>query len=301
MRHAARGMTLVELMIAVALGLLLMATVMSALISSSTASTLVSARQRLDSDGQLALAMLAQQIRMAGSNPDRVDASGQPVMAPPLSWTGRIRGCDGSFTTVAAGAGTTVGDLGCTPGGPHSLAIVYQADSLNTVSTVAGTPTDCLGSSLPDRTPAGTAAGVSFREADNRYLIAQTNTSTVPTLSCATRDQTGGGTLRTGPVLEQVADLQVRYAYSDPASPGLMQAYVSAATVSGAATTATDLADRWARVSAVEVCVLLQSAAPVVPSGTPNQYLDCAGTWVTAPDRRLRVAYTSVIALRNAL
>jgi type IV pilus assembly protein PilW len=57
---------------------------------------------------------------------------------------------------------------------------------------------------------------------------------------------------------------------------------------------------RWGKVLTVRICVLVRSENPVAPDANAAKYDDCQGnTNVTAPDLRLRRAYTTTVVLRN--
>lgn len=171
-RRVARGvhgLSLIELMVSIAIGLVLMIAVVSAYLGSSGASKMAEATGRMNEDAQAALSILSQQIRMAGFNPrqqlydvttPRNSVYGYPInssLTPsatttlylgPLSYS--VRGCDGKFTDIND-ATKTINDLTCTGGDnskPDSIAITYEADSYNTVKTATGLPTDCLGNGL---------------------------------------------------------------------------------------------------------------------------------------------------------
>ena len=73
------------------------------------------------------------------------------------------------------------------------------------------------------------------------------------------------------------------------------------ATTADAAFNALSDADKWAKVATVRVCLIVRSENPVAPSSESAQYYNCSGTLTSAPDLRLRRAYTTTIVLRNRL
>ena len=67
------GLSLVELMVSIAIGLVVTIAVLSSYIGSLGATRMAEAQVRMNEDGQAALTILAQTIRMAGNNPKQQD------------------------------------------------------------------------------------------------------------------------------------------------------------------------------------------------------------------------------------
>jgi type IV pilus assembly protein PilW len=283
---------------------------------------------RMNEDAQAALSILAQQLRMAGNNPaqsSRVDASRRnpvygtttfallPVTFTPSSFI--VRGCDGKFANLAT-TGTTLDTLtACgTSTLPDSIAINYEADRYNTVPTT-NSATDCVGNGLttitatfPATTPT-TATSGTYTVADNRFYIGTTTVATpsftgnssniiVPSLYCK-----GNGGTAAQPLVENVEDMQFTYgtvvATATTTAPtattpvvASIAGYLDAATVEAQAL--------WPKVTAVRVCVLVRSEKPLVSDANSARYDDCLGNRdVSAPDLRLRRAYSTTVTLRN--
>ena len=187
------GLTLVELMISMAIGLIIVLAVITAYISASRAARVAEATGRMNEDAQAALTILTQQLRMAGANPaqpNRNTTTLHNILANPFS----IRGCDHTFSDIKT-ATPTAANLTCPTSGDGnaSISISYEADRFNTVPTGSGTPTDCLGNSLPSvsqavTTSLGVAATTTVYEAENRYFIGPRPTSPAPVFTArATR------------------------------------------------------------------------------------------------------------------
>lgn len=66
-------LTLVELMIAMVIGLIVVAIALTFYLNAAQATRMAEAKSRMEEDGQAALSILVQQIRMAGSNPEQPD------------------------------------------------------------------------------------------------------------------------------------------------------------------------------------------------------------------------------------
>ena len=153
--HQYRGFSLIELLVSITIGLVIAVAAVSAYLGASSASRNTEAQARMNEDGQAALSILAQQIRMAGNNPDqpyRTELSRRnpvygtttfPLQATYTTSNFVVRGCDGTFTNITAAAAINIDSLACTTGTntlPDSIAISYEADAFNTVATSTGPP-----------------------------------------------------------------------------------------------------------------------------------------------------------------
>jgi len=98
---------LIELMISLALGLIILVAVLSAYTGAAAAAKMAQAQGRMYEDGQAALTILTQQLRMAGSNhnqPDRFDISiKNPIYTSRATLTGTI---DPAASATVTGVGT---------------------------------------------------------------------------------------------------------------------------------------------------------------------------------------------------
>jgi type IV pilus assembly protein PilW len=317
------GLSLIELMVSITIGLILMIAISSAYMGSSSAGKLAEAQGRMNEDASAALSILAQQMRMAGDNPRRpMYAATTPhnaVFSPLGALTYAVRGCDGKFSDITSAA--TINDLTCAAGdntNPDSVAIVYEADPYNTVAA-SGLATDCLGQTLPvvtnsagSATPtlvfSGTttvATDVTYTVADNRFYIQ--DDGTIPSLYCK-----GNGNATPQPMVENIEDMQFSWGMAAPlpATDMTVAGYLASANLVETnanllAMPATDSALRWSRAAAVKICVLVRSEQPVVSDAASAKYSPCfadpANPLVDAPDLRLRRAYYSVVALRNRI
>ncbi|MES2192144.1 MAG: PilW family protein [Pseudomonadota bacterium] len=329
------GVSLIELMISMTIGLIIMIAVISAYLGASGASRTAEAIGRMNEDGQAALTILTQQLRMAGVNPSQPDRYSVSFATPsargntvPLhnSVTNAfaIRGCDVKFSDVTSAASTSALTCGhsSSSAGPDSISIAYEADRYNTIPTSAGVPTDCMGSGITPLTltpgylnAAGVAAASTLiYEAENRYFIGTSTYITSPTLYCK-----GNGTANAQPLVENIENLQITYGTVDPKTTAapvyvtvtptftttMVLGYLSAydvdndtSTLPGTAGTATPA--RWNAVKAIRICVVARSEQPVADSLASARYLDCSGNLVTAPpDKRLRRAFTTTVVIRN--
>lgn len=308
-RGNAHGLTLVELMVSLVIGLILMIAIVSAYVGSSGASRMAEAQGRMNEDGQAALNILVQQLRMAGNNPKQPNyTSGAPRNPVYDATTYIIRGCDGTFSDVTTAA--SIPALTCAAGGGtarDSVAISYEADRYNTVPTTAGLPTDCLGQALPAINAnvlvwdgaSAVSTPVTYYIADSRFYVGTTAVVKSPSLYCK-----GNGGVNPQPLVENIEDLQFTYgtALATATSTLAVSGYLDASGVLTDANLAAlpDDPSRWSKVMTVRICVLVRSEQPVVSDASSAQYIKCDGTLETSPaDLRLRRTYSTTVVLRN--
>lgn len=289
------GLSLIELMVSIAIGLVVTIAVVSSYIGSLGATRVSEAQVRMNEDGQAALAILAQNIRMAGNNPKQMDYATTTPRNPIPAFI--IRGCDGTFSNI-----TTEPDyinLTCAGGGsPDSIAVRYEADIYNTVPN-SGSPTDCLGQTLPLLTGSVTKGvpavptAVTYTVADNRFYIANSVAVPSPGLYCK-----GNGNVVAQRLVENVEDLQFEYGTAPIAATTLTVAgYIAADAVDALSL---NIEERWSKVLTVRICVVIRSEDALAPDTASAGYTQCNGTLNSAPpDLRLRKAYSTTVLLRN--
>jgi type IV pilus assembly protein PilW len=252
------GVTLIELMVGLAIGLLVVAVAMGALMVSRGISGTVSDASGIQQQGAYILRVLSQQMRQTGSlylNPDPVGGNSTDVLSPvAFEIKADAVGSGNSFVQEESlsGAGTTV-----TTAFRRYQDNVFLAD--NATSTTIGTDflaRNCVG-----------APGNS--STDQRVESIFTFDSTKNELQC------GGNGTAAQPIAQNVAQFQVTYMVqtTDAAGNTTVQ-YVKGSDMPAAATD-----PKWRRVQGVHVCLVLYGSEPVdMPAG--SSYTDCAGTSV---------------------
>ena len=304
LRGSSRGMSLIEMMISIVIGLVITIAIVSAYLGSAGATRLSEAQVRMNEDGQAALTILAQQIRMAGNNPKQVNYTAAVPRNPIYDSTSTfiVRGCDGTFTNINTAA--NMGALTCAGGGsPDSVAISYEADRYNTIPTT-NSSTDCLGNGLATRSAsvdvwngaASVPVNVTFTVADNRFYIGTSTVITSPSLYCK-----GNGSPNQQPLVENIEDLQLRYGTAPVTATSTLSVagYLNADQVSALGLPGGD-PENWSKVLTVRICVVVRSERPLLPDAESARYLKCDGTLSSAQsDLLLRRAYVSSVVLRN--
>lgn len=274
------GLSLVELLVGLTLGLTVIAAAVALYLSSGHAYRSTQAVAQLTEDASVALALLRTQIALAGySTPTGLDSNGDMTRA----FTGPgLFGCTGGITSASIGF-SQLNQLVChnDSGQADAIVVRYEADTRNTLPTSAGVPTDCLGNSTP-------LVNGTYHLADNRYFVLN------HTLSCR-----GNGHSVAQPLVDHVVDLRIQYGVSSPSAsdPDVFTLrFLSAQDLSGASTPAAST-PLWRNVKAVRLCLVLRSESEVQDS--PMPYIDCNGLTQLAPDRRLYRAFHTTVSLPN--
>ena len=317
-QHFVQGFSLIELMVSLTIGLLIVTAAFSAYMGASGAGKVAESQGRMNEDAQAALTILVQQLRMAGNNPHQAERSDKarrnPVYSPypavfiPIPATFSLsafslRGCDGKFSNLATAS--SIDALNCAAGSnalADSIAVSYEADAYNSIGL-----TDCLGAELRQIK----ATFVPPESSNDPYYVAtnlfyiDTSASIVsPSLFCKGN---GIGSIAK-PLVENIEDMQITYGAVkavtavDETKTAVIAGYLRADEMISQPDLANlpNDAERWAKVIAVRICVLVRSEAPVVTDAVSARYLRCDGTTNTAPpDLRLRRAYYATVVLRN--
>jgi type IV pilus assembly protein PilW len=265
----AAGFTLVELMIAMALGLVVVLVISQVFISSKQAYTTTQELSRLQEDARYGLGQMARVVRQAAYVSNPLDVSNLATIYPPAARA--LDGVDG-----AAGANDT-------------LTVRFQgSSSCNPLPCAVGPPpappdgtvVDCLGNSIP----AGYIAV-------NTYYVSATGTANGhASLWC---DNTGSTGLQSGAasgpteLVPNVDDMQVLYG-EDTDGDYVPNYYVPLGSVVNRD-----------NVVAVRVSILFTSDDFVAVAPDLNVYNVLDQTFGPAGDRRLRRVYTTTITLRN--
>ncbi len=281
-RRAEHGYTLVEIMVSLLIGAMLIGAVISVVIGSGLTGRRQDSQSQLAEDGQIAINLLASQLRMAGH---WIPASPMPSLEPEVPV---LFGCQNGFAGIAA----AFADLDCATGtGNDAIAIRYAPTNMS--ATVVN---DCLGAQV-------TAPWV-----DNRYYIGTTNGN--PALMCRGNGGTGNATPQA--LIPNVESMQLRYGVADvnaPPPPGLpviydrpsysgqTTQYLRASELTDNCSSALSAVESWCSVTSVRICLIMRSADTTAETGFT--YTDCDGEEVTSDDRRIRRAVTTTISLRN--
>ena len=270
------GLSLIELMIAMTMGLMITISLGYILIGSQSTYRSQSSSTGVQDTGRMAMEFIGRNLRAAGrieiiplAGDDRVTLPGAAV---PIS------GLNDTVTVNTGGTPTTRT--------VDTLTVQYQLSNLNGVDVA-----DCNGSSgsalaVASLTSISGITGSVCGSAGNQPCKYGTVSNTISLdednleLECE-----GNGADAAQPFAEGVEDMQFLY---------------------GLDTTGDDAVDSWqaavpaslAQIVAVQVCILVRSQNTGAVN-TPQTLRDCSGTSFTAGDTRLRRTFTSVFTLRN--
>lgn len=283
MRRQQLGLSLVELMVALVLGLVLMTGIIQVFLSSRQTYTTNEAMARMQENGRFALEFISRSARLAGyAEPIYIGEKPLPIVRP--SCTGQP------------------GDLPDTP--PCSLnGNGNGSDSIGFIMRppiIDGARRDCIGHNLDNpATPAKLIDGNDL--IINEFSIQDDNGQSALTCRTYAYDSvTGVGKWTAGPGYQSLIDgidrLQILYGISTEGDSRSANQYVSADRVGG------NLSD-WQKVRSVRISVLANSVVTTnsMPANRQFALLDAAP--LTAADlnndQRSRQIFTTTIQLKN--
>ncbi|MDR2299549.1 MAG: PilW family protein [Comamonas sp.] len=283
-RHASqqRGVTLLELMVGLAIGLLVIATAMGALMLSRGISGSVSDASSIQQQGAHTLRVIGQQLRQAGSlylNPDpKNSASNDPLSAVVFEIKAIAHDGGNSFDQTDSISGNA---SSLTTGFRRYADKVFQTDNTDSLDALAR---NCVGS--PAYKKNGTI------NADERIESIFAFDGTKNSLQC------GGNGAVSQPITQNVAQFQVSYLVQTKAD-GSMQ-YVKGGDMPTASTD-----PKWRSVQGVQVCLVLYGSELIdMPAG--SSYTDCDGKAVdittltdTKRKKRMHLLFRNTFQLRS--
>lgn len=258
-----RGVTLIELMVGMAIGLLVVAVAMGALMVSRGISGTVSDASGIQQQGAYILRVISQQLRQTGSlylNPDPAGGGTSTDVLSPVAFEIKAKAVSGgnSFEqeSVLAGASDTV-----TTGFrryPDNVFLVAGTEAAASTPATFGTDylaRNCVGAPGNSSTDQRVESIFTFDSAKNEL-------------------QCGGNGAAAQPIAQNVAQFQVTYMVQITDAVGSKVQFTKGSDMP---TAATDPA--WRRVQGVQVCLVLYGSEPIdMPAG--SSYTDCAGTSV---------------------
>lgn len=260
------GVTLIELLVGLAIGLMVIAVALGALLVSRGVSGTVSDASQLQQQGAHALRVIGLQVRQAGSvrlNLAFTKAAGsasEPLVVDPLDPVAFETDFNRATGTLATATG-------------QPLQVGYQN---YTEEVSAGGEQSLLADCLGER-PSATVI-------QSNFTLVRADGAETGELRCAGAD----GVARA--IIGNVADFQVRYLLQTIAAGGASVRRVSAA----------DVGTNWPAVVAVEVCLEVVGEESIDTAGAT--YRNCswqANDAETAMGRRMRMVFRNTFQLRT--
>lgn len=256
-----RGVTLVELMVGLFIGLMVVGVAGAALMASRGISGTVSDAADIQQQAAYAMRVIGQQARQTGSLYLNLN-------------TNSVTGGSETETLAPVGIELTGNTSNVMDGDDSALNISYTRYTEPTFTGIdpVSHSRNCVGA------PSETGANADDESIDNNFSLSGTN------LLC------GGNGATAQPIVGNVRDFQVRYLLQDGAStPGEPTiSYVDADGVDG----------NWDRVQGIEVCLVLFGDERIdIPTG--STYNGCDGTAQSYTDNRMHLLFRNVFQLRS--
>lgn len=280
-----RGVTLLELLVGITIGLLTIAVAMGALMVSRGVTGTVSDASDIQQQASYAFRIMGQQLRQSGSIKLKLSATKlegditPALVGEPVAFETDFTDGTNAFTLAT----DTLSGLDSPGASEYKLTTGYRnyAEPVYTSASEQSMLRNCLGG---NGTPTLIQSQFVLNVATNE-------------LRC-NGPSAGGNDIQ--PIVRNVANFQVRYLMQSAAGTGNPNLrYVDAATVGAPGTPG------WAQVFAVEVCLVLYGNEKIdLPAG--SSYTDCDGatavnliTLAEPRNRRMHMVFRNVYQLRS--
>jgi type IV pilus assembly protein PilW len=326
-RHHQRGVTLLELLIGITIGLLLAAAASYLFVSTNRISKVIDSKSQQQETASVVLDMIGRDLKNAGFYPADFPTTvasarfqgvySNVVSASLTAYNQGVYGCTGAVFDPATGTcpSTVAGE-------PDSLVINYfSADNFEVPGV--GTRKDCLGQNVE----AASLGGVQYNAARAGTGVAGTGTVVLPLFitnvyglgasytyqqdkqSIQTRSfrcaGNGATTNPYQPLIAGITQLRFLFGIADATSLEAPRQFYTASAVSALPAVVIDGVSKtgWQRVAAVRVCVVAKTLDSSVRQTATGSYVDCDGVAVnyTGADRAIYQQRTRVFGVRNNL
>ena len=289
-----RGFSLLELVLAMAIGLVLLGAMLSLYAGTSLAGRQSYTVSRMAEDASIAHETLARHIRMAGYSqpilmaaPHGVTVDGQliPVADSNLAGAG-LKGCDGGFRSTNAAWEALI----CTNANtePDDIAVRYEGDSFNTEAAGGKSASDCLGQGVSNNSFSAVNSSVQFTLVESRFFV-----SANKELSCAGN---GNAAFTAQPLVSGVEFMRLRYGVAKDSVGTQVVRYATATEVNALGGNADQ---NWSRVVAVRICIQMVGASE--DQGKAVDYINCDGVFTRPSDKFLHRTFSTTVGLRNRI
>lgn len=280
LRHQTqRGLSLVELMVALVVSLVLMAGVSTVYLSSKRSYQTRDQLAQMDATARVALTALSKHLQHAGyATPNKLPLGEYLYMKngpqpPKAACNGSGTGVHSSLNLTAFAARGTQDNYSTTGGDAIGVRLLGDEQLF----------TDCANGELPAGCRAGTAPTMEASLIYNLFFVEQSNGQ--PTLMCH-----GSRHTVAAPVAPGVENIQFLYGVDDNGDDAVDR-YVAATNLT---------ATSQQQVISIRIGLLVRALEPTLPTAESRTYqvLDQS---ITRNDRFQRAVYTTVIHLRNVV
>lgn len=305
-----RGLTLVELLVALALGMLIATAAVATLIVARQGFRSVDTGAQLRENARLAATLIQRVVVQAGFENAAygfyTDPKDAGLRGYDNAWIGNVSGSTGPSYAHDSRTGCTQTDTSCA-NGSDMLVVRYWGASRN--GTADGSIVNCAGRAEPE----GTDRAISI------FHVVRSS-SGEPTLACTFSTVTGGVTTwTTVPLVTGVEGFQLLYGVDTQNGATVAASPSAGDTVADRYLTARQLdtipsstvAENWQRVRSVRIGLLIRGSSadsvapaqvdtPVLGAGLTDPLVDIGSTLRTPADGRVRHSMIFTVHLRNA-
>lgn len=266
--HRQRGVTLIELLVGIAIGLMVVAVATGALLATRGISGTVSDASNIQQQASYAMRVFGQQLRQAGSLHLNLNPSNEP---------------GGSDIQTLAAVGLEIEgdpeDIITENSGKVRIQFARYTEPTFTGSTLISHARNCIGG--PDNSSQHVII-------ESEFLLDGAN------LKCGGNQPSSNPVKPSDPIaghqplIDNVADFELRYLVQDKADTGKPTIqYTKVADV-----------DDWNAVQAVEVCLVLKGTERIdIPSGAT--YKNCEGEDQAYTGNQMHLLFRNVFQLRS--
>ncbi len=323
MMRKARGVTLIELMISMAIGLILAAAASYMFLTSQRIYKTIDTRGQQQETAAIVLDFIGRDLKNAGFYPATFPTTaavpgfyGQYsniVPSTPVAYNQGVFGCSNAVFNPYASPPACPAAVS---GAPDSLVVNYFSSDDFTVEGV-GSRSDCLRGSVNTVTYNISRAGVGATNTTtvalpvfitNIYSLGSTTTLALDKQSVNTRSFRCAGNSSSGnhrPLFSGVEELRLRYGVSDGTTIEAPARFHTAAEVSALSALVVGGVSKtgWQRVVSVQVCIVTKTLDNSVRQTATGTYLNCDNTTVnyTTADRSIYQRSIRTFGLRNNL
>ena len=271
-----RGLSLIELLIAMLIGLFLLTGIATSYLSSKNSSNKRDELTKLEDNGRLALEVLTQAIEHTGYTPINAGILNPPFVTDDAQVV--TAACDGGGNGVKE---RKIFKTRITKDGAAGDAITVMYNGDNRVFR------DCSGGVLPvlcRAPPPGAAAGSSsdMTRIYNAFYLGKKDKK----LRCA-----GSRDAKAQVIADGIENIQYLYGLNTTRTDGGVDRYVNAANVG----------TNWNNVVSVQIAILVRSEKPVKPQKEKITYTLLDQSVVAGDDKHQRAVFTTTIRIRNTL
>lgn len=270
-----RGFSIIELVIASALSLVLVAGVATIYMGSRQTYNARDELSTMQENARSAISALTKHLEHAGyTTPTHLPLNKAFYVDGDSAPVARSCGSGASSVEINPTALVKTADNDAASGAGDTIGVVFYADSSLSI--------DCGNSPTPVNCQAQTAPSPEYSRIYNTFYVS--TVGDMPNLFCA-----GSRSTAALPVAEGVEAMQLAYGL-DQNDDGTVDTYLDA--------TAVKAANRWYQVRTIKASVLVRSREPVFNAAEARSY-NLLNTTYNRNDRYQRTVHTAVIYLRN--